>query len=223
MARMHSRRLTMLFGLLVFVIIVVLFSIAIYHFKRSDDPHGQSVAPSLKLAHVAQTETGQAQATDALTIGAGVTLSWFNVSIDVVPFFSAPKRILAEAYGEARPGELVAIMGPSGCGKSSLLNALSGRFVSGKVFGRILANGEERKVSSWRDTLAYVEQINTLNPTFTVRKTLKDMALLKLSCSDEEICEKIEGIIEILQVGYLCRFYCGGHFWRPKETIGHWS
>ena len=47
---------------------------------------------------------------------------------------AAPQRrpVLRAVGGEARPGELLAILGSSGAGKTSLLNALLGRGGRGK-------------------------------------------------------------------------------------------
>ena len=47
---------------------------------------------------------------------------------------AAPQRrpVLSAVGGEARPGELLAILGSSGAGKTSLLNALLGRGGRGK-------------------------------------------------------------------------------------------
>lgn len=52
-----------------------------------------------------------------------------------------PQRILNQASGVARPGEIVAVMGPSGAGKSTLLDIVSGRSKRGKVQGSVRYNG----------------------------------------------------------------------------------
>ena len=58
-----------------------------------------------------------------------ITLQWNSLKYSTI--FSGKQ-------GEAKPGELLAVMGPSGCGKSSLLNLLSAR--SKAYHGQIKAN-----------------------------------------------------------------------------------
>jgi ABC-type transport system involved in cytochrome bd biosynthesis fused ATPase/permease subunit len=53
-------------------------------------------------------------------------IQWSHVN-----FLVGKRKILDNCWGEAKTGQLVAVMGPSGAGKSSLLNVLAGRSASG--------------------------------------------------------------------------------------------
>ena len=68
-------------------------------------------------------------------------------------------RLLHAVYGEAKPGEMVALMGSSGAGKSTLLDILAGRKTTGKISGQILFNGTERSETVMKKS-AYVMQDN---------------------------------------------------------------
>uniref|UniRef100_A0A0D9ZTJ0 ABC transporter domain-containing protein n=1 Tax=Oryza glumipatula TaxID=40148 RepID=A0A0D9ZTJ0_9ORYZ len=52
------------------------------------------------------------------------------------------KALLDGISGEARDGEVLAVMGASGSGKSTLLDALAGRIARGSLRGRVELNGE---------------------------------------------------------------------------------
>ena len=70
------------------------------------------------------------------------------------------RRILSEAKGYARPGELVAIMGPSGSGKTSLLNVLSQRtflMPGGRAEGHVKINGKRLQRGDYAMLGAYVQ------------------------------------------------------------------
>ena len=56
----------------------------------------------------------------------GVELRWRNLTSALrVKGDDAPRLILSEVSGSARPGRFLALLGPSGSGKTSLLNALA--------------------------------------------------------------------------------------------------
>ena len=108
------------------------------------------------------------------------------------------KQILDDVVGEARKGELLAIMGPSGSGKTSLLNVLAGRIPrGGELTGEILVDGVRKR--DWRapragedgavhtgsaarfsHVAAYVQQDDILFPQLTVEETFNFAAQLRL-------------------------------------------
>ncbi|KAM3406484.1 hypothetical protein ACQJBY_000527 [Aegilops geniculata] len=91
------------------------------------------------------------------------------------------KALLDGVSGEAREGELFAVMGASGSGKSTLVDALAGRIARDSLRGHVTLNGEPLHGSRLRAISAYVMQDDLLYPMLTVRETLLFAAELRLS------------------------------------------
>ncbi|KAE8773399.1 ABC transporter G family member 16-like [Hordeum vulgare] len=90
------------------------------------------------------------------------------------------KALLDGISGEARDGELFAVMGASGAGKSTLLDALAGRITRGSLRGGVTLNGEPLGGGRLRAISAYVMQDDLLYPMLTVRETLLFAAEFRL-------------------------------------------
>jgi ABC-type iron transport system FetAB ATPase subunit len=77
-------------------------------------------------------------------------------------------------------GEICALMGPSGCGKTTLLNVLAQRDAAtgAKVEGQTLVNGSAASKSYFQQLSSYVEQVDALIGSLTVRETLHFAARL---------------------------------------------
>ncbi|KAL6865191.1 hypothetical protein ACP4OV_016342 [Aristida adscensionis] len=94
------------------------------------------------------------------------------------------KTLLDGVSGEAREGELFAVMGASGSGKSTLLDALAGRIARESLHGGdvepVTLNGEPFHGRRLRAISAYVMQDDLLFPMLTVRETLRFAAELRL-------------------------------------------
>jgi ABC-type multidrug transport system fused ATPase/permease subunit len=69
------------------------------------------------------------------------------------------RLLLDHVSGEARDGEILAVMGPSGSGKSTLIDALAQRIES--LEGRITLNSTHVSNSLLRSISAYVMQVQT--------------------------------------------------------------
>ncbi|PNT60606.1 hypothetical protein BRADI_5g02010v3 [Brachypodium distachyon] len=109
-------------------------------------------------------------------------LTWEDLSVTAVSGGSSSEvsLILDGLSGQARPGELLALMGPSGSGKTTLLDALAGRLGPNmKRRGDILINGVRDNKLAFR-TSAYVTQENTLMATLTVAEAVHYSAQLQL-------------------------------------------
>ncbi|KAI3458708.1 hypothetical protein Pfo_015371 [Paulownia fortunei] len=94
--------------------------------------------------------------------------------------FSATKTILNDISGEARDGEIMAVMGASGSGKSTLIDALANRMAKGSLKGGITLNGEQLESRLLKVISAYVMQDDLLFPMLTVEETLMFAAEFRL-------------------------------------------
>ena len=116
-----------------------------------------------------------------------VVLSWRNLSAFVAENGSSKaqqrtKQILHGVSGDARPGEILALLGPSGAGKTTLLNILAGRPAlgdKGKWSGDILVNGR-RPPAGWKRSAAYSMQKDIFFEKLTVGDHLTCTAACRL-------------------------------------------
>ncbi|KAK4425197.1 ABC transporter G family member 1 [Sesamum alatum] len=93
---------------------------------------------------------------------------------------SGTKTILSDISGEARDGEIMAVMGASGSGKSTLIDALANRMAKGSVKGSVRLNGEQLESRLLKVISAYVMQDDLLFPMLTVEETLMFAAEFRL-------------------------------------------
>ncbi|KAF7084877.1 hypothetical protein CFC21_088395 [Triticum aestivum] len=138
------------------------------------------------------------------------------------------RTILKGITGEARPGEVLAVLGPSGSGKSTLLSILGGR-LAGRYSGTVLTGGRAPCRAVQRCT-GFVAQDDILHPHLTVRETLAFCAMLrlpataptsaKLAAADAVIAELGLGACADTIVGNaFVRGVSGGE--RKRVSIGH--
>ncbi|KAL8166801.1 hypothetical protein V2J09_008300 [Rumex salicifolius] len=96
-------------------------------------------------------------------------------------FFSPrTKTLLNDISGEARDGEVMAVLGASGSGKSTLIDALANRIAKGSLKGSITLNGERLESRLLKVISAYVMQDDLLYPMLTVEETLMFAAEFRL-------------------------------------------
>ncbi|CAI6006888.1 unnamed protein product [Closterium sp. NIES-64] len=109
------------------------------------------------------------------------------------------RQILTGVNGEARSGEVTAIMGASGGGKTTLLNILAQRISSTRQKGTVELDGAEVHAGTMRRVSAYVMQDDVLFSSLTERETLMYAAELRLEprfSRREE--EKVTRLIDML-------------------------
>ncbi|KAJ9555032.1 LOW QUALITY PROTEIN: hypothetical protein OSB04_009646 [Centaurea solstitialis] len=82
--------------------------------------------------------------------------------------------------GEAREGEIMAVLGASGSGKSTLIDALANRIAKGSLKGTVMMNGEVLESDLSKVISAYVMQDDLLFPMLTVEETLMFSAEFRL-------------------------------------------
>ncbi|XP_021722301.1 ABC transporter G family member 6-like [Chenopodium quinoa] len=94
--------------------------------------------------------------------------------------FSRTKTLLNDICGEARDGEVMAVLGASGSGKSTLIDALANRIARGSLKGKVTLNGEPLESRLLKVISAYVMQDDLLFPMLTVEETLMFAAEFRL-------------------------------------------
>ncbi|TXG49647.1 hypothetical protein EZV62_025522 [Acer yangbiense] len=94
--------------------------------------------------------------------------------------FSRTKTLLNDISGEARDGEILAVLGASGSGKSTLIDALANRIAKGSLKGSVKLNGEVLESRMLKVISAYVMQDDLLFPMLTVEETLMFAAEFRL-------------------------------------------
>ncbi|KAL1826495.1 hypothetical protein ACET3Z_004907 [Daucus carota] len=92
----------------------------------------------------------------------------------------ATKTLLDDISGEARDGEILAVLGPSGCGKSTLMDALANRIDKGSLKGTVTLNNQQLESRLLKVISAYVMQDDLLFPMLTVEETLMFAAEFRL-------------------------------------------
>lgn len=109
------------------------------------------------------------------------------------------KTILTNINGEARSGQILAIMGPSGSGKTSLLNILAGDLPMSS--GTVTVNGKPFTKLQKRK-LAYVLQSDIFLTKLTLRETLYFTAMIRLPdhVSKADKMARIDEIVDALHL-----------------------
>lgn len=90
------------------------------------------------------------------------------------------KTLLNNISGEARDGQILAVLGASGSGKSTLIDALANKIAKGSLKGSVTLNGEALESRLLKVISAYVMQDDLLYPMLTVEETLMFAAEFRL-------------------------------------------
>ena len=139
----------------------------------------------------------------------------------ITPDTTQHKVILNQVSGEAKPGEIIALMGPSGSGKTSLMNVLSGRATYQE--GTISINGnvlEKDGMKRFMSKVAYVKQHDVFFEELTVRDQLTYTAQFRIpdtnidkNVRQEHIRTEVNRIIKLLRLTKVADsqiFMCSG-------------
>ncbi|KAI4340097.1 hypothetical protein MLD38_024966 [Melastoma candidum] len=110
------------------------------------------------------------------------------------------KVLLNDISGEAREGELMAVLGASGSGKSTLIDALANRISKDSLKGTVALNGQTLDSRLLKVISAYVMQDDLLFPMLTVQETLMFSAEFRLprSLSNSRKKARVEALIDQL-------------------------
>ncbi|KAJ9181657.1 hypothetical protein P3X46_009765 [Hevea brasiliensis] len=110
------------------------------------------------------------------------------------------KVLLNDISGEAREGEIMAVLGASGSGKSTLIDALADRISKESLKGSVSLNGEVLESRLLKVISAYVMQDDLLFPMLTIEETLMFSAEFRLprSLSKSKKKARVEALIDQL-------------------------
>ncbi|KAG8376479.1 hypothetical protein BUALT_Bualt09G0067800 [Buddleja alternifolia] len=103
-----------------------------------------------------------------------------NASLSSAASKSRMKVLLNDISGQAREGEIMAVLGASGSGKSTLIDALADRISRESLKGTITLNGDVLESKLLKVISAYVMQDDLLFPMLTVEETLMFSAEFRL-------------------------------------------
>ncbi|KAA8534292.1 hypothetical protein F0562_031809 [Nyssa sinensis] len=132
------------------------------------------------------------------SLGAGATSS---EPVAGENLFTKTKVLLNDISGEARDGEILAVLGASGSGKSTLIDALANRIAKGSLKGSVTLNGEPLESRLLKVISAYVMQDDLLFPMLTVEETLMFAAEFRLPRTLSKSKKKIRVQALIDQLG----------------------
>uniref|UniRef100_A0A453IC89 ABC transporter G family member 5 n=1 Tax=Aegilops tauschii subsp. strangulata TaxID=200361 RepID=A0A453IC89_AEGTS len=119
---------------------------------------------------------------------------------DAEPEAPRMKTLLDNISGEAREGEIMAVLGASGSGKSTLIDALANRIRKESLHGSVTLNGESMDNNLLKVISAYVMQDDLLYPMLTVEETLMFSAEFRLprSLPTKEKKKRVQALIDQL-------------------------
>ncbi|XP_006649877.2 ABC transporter G family member 5-like [Oryza brachyantha] len=110
------------------------------------------------------------------------------------------RALLDGVSGEAREGEIMAVLGASGAGKTTLIDALADRIRRDSLRGAVTLNGEALGGRLLKVISAYVMQDDLLYPMLTVAETLMYSAEFRLprSLSTSKKASRVQALIDQL-------------------------
>uniref|UniRef100_A0A7N0UD10 ABC transporter domain-containing protein n=1 Tax=Kalanchoe fedtschenkoi TaxID=63787 RepID=A0A7N0UD10_KALFE len=116
--------------------------------------------------------------------------------------FTKRKTLLNDISGEARDGEILAVLGGSGSGKSTLIDALANRIAKESLKGSVTLNGEPLESRLLKVISAYVMQDDLLFPMLTVEETLMFAAEFRLprTMSKSKKKARVQALIDQLGI-----------------------
>lgn len=138
------------------------------------------------------------------------TLTFKDLSYFITVGRGQERQLLDKVSGRVVPGRLLALMGFTGAGKTTLQDVLARRKTAGRIEGTVLVN-DRPQTDSFKRIMAYCEQSDVLNPTYTVRESLRFSAYCRqpAEVSREEKDSYVEQVIEILGMSNIAEALVG--------------
>ena len=163
--------------------------------RRTSSSPGSPRSPSRARSSAKEDESPRRganpspdESADAESPLPGVELRWRNLTSALrVKGDDAPRLILSEVSGSARPGRFLALLGPSGSGKTSLLNALAAQTPADRnvrLSGAVTANGvavdggdAHRRASRMSASRMFFTQSSRVRETLTAAAKMRETSL----------------------------------------------
>ncbi|KAF2318862.1 hypothetical protein GH714_011223 [Hevea brasiliensis] len=139
--------------------------------------------------------------------------------------FTTTKTLLNDISGEARDGEILAVLGASGSGKSTLIDALANRISKESLKGTITLNDEVLGSRMLKVISAYVMQDDLLFPMLTVEETLMFAAEFRLprSLSKSKKKMRVQALIDQLGLRNAAKTVIGDEGFAKDSTDREYS
>ncbi|OEL22517.1 ABC transporter G family member 5 [Dichanthelium oligosanthes] len=151
------------------------------HPTATDDGDGSSNGPGDDDINIGRPAVHFVLAFDDLTYSVKRPRGSFRrIRNEVVGTDAGTRALLDGISGEAREGEILAVLGESGAGKSTLIDALADRIRRESLRGAVTLNGEPLDGRLLKVISAYVMQDDLLYPMLTVAETLMYSAEFRL-------------------------------------------
>lgn len=113
-----------------------------------------------------------------------------------------------------------ALLGPNGSGKSTLMNIIAG--VLAPTTGKVIYNGEniEQAGKRYYRDFGFLPQVNGFYKNFTAREFLKYMAVIKGIDNKKEVNERVNKMLELVNLSEAADKKIGGFSGGMKQRVG---
>ncbi|KPA13564.1 maltooligosyl trehalose synthase [Candidatus Magnetomorum sp. HK-1] len=136
-----------------------------------------------------------------------------GVRLDVIDAMqqNGEKIYLHEISLSIFPKEFVGLLAPAGAGKSTFIETIIG--IRKPTSGQILINNSDlhENFDSFRQWIGYVPQDDIIHKELTVRQCLYYAARLRLALDEDEINNKIDEVLEKLELSHVQHTQIGGN------------
>ncbi len=157
----------------------------------------------LKWTNIVKSVEIKDQAVGLIRSSIGGTKLDDTNNVNTSPKIGDVKVILNQISGEAKPGQILALMGPSGSGKTSLLDVLSSRsaYDEGTIYLNDLSMTDNPgRMKSLKRKIAYIKQKDIFFEHLSVKDQLRYTAFLRLGYTRAQKLNEVQKVIQLLRL-----------------------